>query len=299
MTRDDVCYCIVNGKFSSSRFRSMKRQTDDDTTPEEAYLIFHCLSNIPVCSCGKKLTFRSFNVGYSKFCSRKCANTDKEQIKRQNNSKNFCEIGRKISDMWSNKTHDEMCEKESKRKDTLLERYGDENYNNRQQFKETSLERYGVDNPMKNKDVCDGVMETQRRLYNGPFHPKKTAETNLRRYGVRYPAQSKDVRDKLSKTKRDKYKDSKNDIVGVVYFIRMGDIIKVGVSEDGNFKSRLRALQRSYSEDIEVIKVIESEDVYNLESRYHQKFDEYNIVLEEGTGRTEWFSLDILTMIDT
>lgn len=65
---------------------------------------------------------------------------------------------------------------------------------------------------------------------------------------------------------RDHFKSSSEP---VVYFIRMGDLIKIGTS--ANFLSRVKSLRSQYSGQLTVIAT--TTGYFNVEQRYHEKFE--------------------------
>ena len=290
--KKDIERCFVNGKFANRTFYKMKQDKNMlNFTTEDAYLIFYNIEK-PKCYCGNYLKFRSFNVGYSSFCSNKCSNNDETVKIKQKENYDTTKAGAKISKKWSERSPEQIAKIQLKQKQTKLEIYGDENYNNRPKFKETCLERYGVENPMMLEDISNKTMKTQHALYGGVFNPSKFKETCLERYGVDIPLKNKDVAKNFSKLLSRKYGGTKSKVKGVVYFLESEKYIKIGCS--ASFKSRLKVLEKEYG-SLKIIKVIHTEDMYRLESIIHQTYDEYNIVLEEGSGRTEWFKKDILT----
>ena len=89
LDREEIEKCIINGKFASRTF--YKKKNDNgfaNMTSEDAYIIYNDIEK-PKCSCGNDLIFRSFNVGFSKFCSNYCSNNDKDVIAKQQQNKDW------------------------------------------------------------------------------------------------------------------------------------------------------------------------------------------------------------------
>lgn len=138
---------------------------------EKLYWYIHNIKEIPKCTCGKPLKFRSFKIGYSEFCSAKCSNSNSEKIKK---TKNTCQERYRSSSPAGNK------DIQNKIRKTCLEKYGVDNYlkishrtgslseESKQKMKETCIERYGVDNVMKLPEYQD--------IVNGNKDYKKLSE---------------------------------------------------------------------------------------------------------------------------
>jgi len=116
------------------------------------------------------------NNGKSKYCSRKCYNTDKRNKKYEERTCKICdnsfEVRKKdkkqmCSDSCRNvysssKERNEKMMETSKK--TCLEKYGTETYFNSDEFKEkknkTNIVRYGHIHPMKNKTISENLSKT-------------------------------------------------------------------------------------------------------------------------------------------
>ena len=74
---------------------------------------------------------------------------------------------------------------------------------------------------------------------------------------------------------------------GNIYIIRAGQTnnYKIGVANDVGF--RIKNMQTSHYELLEVVRTFYNENVYNLEKRLHQKFRDKGKHI-----RGEWFNLD-------
>ena len=297
LTREEIEKCIFNGKFASRTFYKKKMESGFEfMTAEDAFLVYHNTS-IPQCYCGSPLKFRSFNVGYSLFCSNKCSNNDRDVIIKQTQNKDWDSIRINLSQSWAMKPDKEKMEIIEKSKNTKLEKYGDVNYNNREKCKDTCIQKYGVDNPQKVKEINDKTVKTQIELYGGVFNPTQFKLTNIEKYGTEYPMQNRTVANAFAKNLAEKYKDGFSNISGVVYVIESSEYIKIGASR--NFNKRFHILEKEYG-SLNILKLFDTNYTFELESILHNTFDKYRVVLDKGTGRTEWFTKDILDefMID-
>lgn len=292
MTKEQIHRCIINDKFAGKTFYKMKVDINRlDITAKDAYLIYYDMSE-PECYCGNKLKFRSFNVGFSSFCSNKCSNNDETVIRKQKENYNYKSAKIKSAITIAKRSPEENENIKKKIKQTKFENYGDENYNNRQQAKETCLEKYGVDNVQKVKEINNRTIATQTERYGGVFNPEKVKRTNIERYGVEYPMQNKIIANEFSKNMSRKYNGTNLNRDGFVYIIESSDYIKIGVTN--NIESRLKVLRKHYG-DLKILKIFETNYTYELEKILHETYNKYNIILETGSGRTEWFTKDILT----
>ena len=305
MTKDDIESCIiVNTGFCSSKFRSIKKKKGITLTPLEAFLIYHEIEH-PSCYCGKPTKFKSFNVGFQTHCCAKCSNKSKEKIEKsisthKNRSEEDKEKTRiKIKQTFEMKTTEEKELIKLKYKKSIENKSEEEKELTKKKRKETCLIKYGFDNHMKNKEISNKSVQTQIELYGGCFNPKKVKETNLSKYGVEHPISTQEVKNKLSKTLRKFYNGTKSKLEGTVYFLELNDLIKIGVSSKNNFKKRYNILCRNYDAKLNIIKLIETDDIYKLEKYYHELFNDYNVILPDGEGKTEWFSNEIIAMINS
>ncbi len=147
-----------------------------------------------VCSGNTKFDFRHFN--YFTYCSPKCSN--RSPIVRQKiietNIKNFGVINntkldyyKKLnSNIWKNKSKEELFIINEKSKKTSMNRYNVDNPAKseiiKQKMKDTCLKNYGVEYSLNRKDVIE-----------------KRKQTNLRIYGVENVFQNKEIKGKIRK----------------------------------------------------------------------------------------------------
>lgn len=274
------------------------------------YDIINDITEHPKCYCGKNVKFRSIFGGYQEFCSNKCQVLHLHQSQKENG--------------WFFKSEESL----EKIKDTNLKKYGVEYpfqlKEIQDKINETNIEKYGVKRPCMLKEYSEKVSISLNNLTTEEWKKIifKRKETLLIRYGVDSYTKTEEYSIKRKETcierygvthwmKLDKYKElfktlsSKGkseyykqflnelgtDITGVVYIIEFKDNIKIGFTT--NFEERSKGLKGDFG-DFEVLKLIETDECFKLERELHKLCDEYNIILEAGCGRTEFFSKEIL-----
>lgn len=177
---------------------------EDCTLQAKMYMFLHNIDTIPVCkTCGKQLRFFSPSKGFGKYCSSKCAMSDKEHIEKQ---KNTC------LEKYGSKNNINKC------RETKKQRYGDCNYNNSEKSKSTCLERYGVDNPQKYLPIQEKTKKTNKDRYGSEYvltsefflknkkdFEEKSKSTCLERYGVESVMMSDEIKEKVKQTCISKY----------------------------------------------------------------------------------------------
>lgn len=128
-------------------------------------------------------------------------------------------------------------------------------------------------------------------LYSCAEIIEKSKQTRFKKYGDRNYCNKEQV----SKTKRDFFNSSKLGIRGYVYVMSFSnhDYIKIGVSI--NPEQRLKDLEKYYGVGV-LLSQQYTHNSYEDEKYFHKKYDEYNIVLPEGEGRTEFFDLSYIDM---
>lgn len=250
--------------------------TSRNSLRERVFCIEHGYEDFPKCPvCGSAVKWNKTSGNYPRCCSISCGqkNPSTRQIMATNS---FEKYGVKCPQQTS-------AVKE-RMKNTCLIRFGVEATFQSQQIKEkskqTNLEKYGVEHPKQLKWFNDEI-----------------EQNNLLKYGVPFPQQTKEIRDKISISLAKNYKSRRNeaddDYSGIVYFLYFPELeaVKIGLTAD--LKTRFKGLKKDFGE-FSVIKLIETEGCSKLESYFHEKFDEYRICLEEGSGRTEFFREEIL-----
>ena len=184
---------------------------------EKIFLYKNRLSDTGKCSvCGKPTKFINKTVGYSNYCSCKCANSDPQKIKKQqsttlqrygvlNISQNeqikkkkvdTCNLhydGGYSSKIIREKAAATCIEKHGdvnyrnieKSRHTRLDRYGSPAYTNREKAKATCMLHYGVVTPFGNDKIIQKSRETKQERYgNKNFVNSDSAkQTKLIRYG--------------------------------------------------------------------------------------------------------------------
>jgi hypothetical protein len=300
ITKDNVEHFFHNNKVVTKRL--CQYNIDDKykwckTKTESIYCIMNEVYNEPKCECGKPTKYLSYSVGYQKFCSNKCSNNDKTVIEKQSKNTNWKEMGKALSKTLSLKTTEEINTRILKAKQTKLKLYNDENYNNREQAIQTTFEKYGVKYVMQRDDFKDKVKNTQYLKYGGFFNPSQFTKTNIEKYGVEYPLQNKDVAKKFSKQLRVKYNADKckEGFVYIIYFKSI-NLVKIGVTS--NMKKRSKQLNKDFGE-FEILSITFFDDAYKEERKLHTLYDDYNVVLSEGVGKTEFFQHSIISKLMT
>jgi len=130
-------------------------------------------------NCGKPTKYISFNGGYSRYCSYKCAG---DSIETKNKIKNTKKLV-----------------------------YNDENYNNRIKAKKTCLKIYGVSNVSKNNDIKNKKVKTCLKNYGVKNYTitkefrERVKKTCIKKYGVDNPSKCEKFKEKRSKTIFDRY----------------------------------------------------------------------------------------------
>jgi hypothetical protein len=194
-----------------------------------------------------------------------------------------------------------------KMKQTNLEKYGVENISQtdeaKEKVKQTCQERYGVEYYLQTEEAKERAKQTFQERYGVEYISQseeireKIRITSQERYGVDNPSQSQEVKDKISISKVKHFQARRNDegtdYAGVVYILHFPQhsAVKIGLTAD--FNNRSKGLISDFGE-YNIINIIETESVFALESSLHEKFSEYRMCLEEGCGRTEFFSDEIL-----
>ena len=177
------------------------------TWTEKLYWYYHNIIAHPSCPiCGKHTKFKSLKLGYRKFCSAKCCNSDEEKKSR---------IKQTCLEKYGVKNPSQSESIKNKIKETNLERYGVEYPNKspeiQNKYKQTCLERYGVEKPLQSQEIQNKYKRTCLERYGveNPFRldviKDKIKETYLKRDGVEHPAQSQKIQDKMKQTCLDKY----------------------------------------------------------------------------------------------
>jgi ribosomal protein L37AE/L43A len=193
-------------------------------------------------------------------------------------------------------------EVQTKTKLTKLEKYGSETFVNPDKAKNTCLESYGVTHTSKLPENREGALQTNFERNGSRNYNNRAGSfvTCLERYGEINPSYSKQIRDIISIKIANNFQARRNiegtDYVGVVYILHFPQhkAVKIGLS--GDFEKRSKSLISDFGE-YTIVDIIETHECFKLESSLHEKFSEYRMCLDEGTGRTEFFSDEILEKI--
>lgn len=143
------------------------------------------------CLCKKDTKFKSFQVGFNKYCGTKCSNIDTagvraKALKHEIPDSNFwiekpCEHcgklfyslikrnGRFCSNKCSTKVTANDANRLQKIRKTKLERYGNETFVNPEKAKKTCLKKYGTDNASKTIEVINSIKRTNREKYGADW----------------------------------------------------------------------------------------------------------------------------------
>jgi len=145
---------------------------------EKFYLYENNIELPPICYCGNSLKFINMNIGYRKFCSRRCM-LDSDEVK-------------------------------NKRKSTCIYKYGvdnpSKNENIKNSVKETNKSKFGHDYPLQSPSILDNIRKKFIEKY-GVDNPSKIPEVRIKasktmveRYGVEHALNNNQLKDKMIKT---------------------------------------------------------------------------------------------------
>lgn len=172
----------------------------------------------------------------------------------------------------------------NKAKITKKCRYGSSSFVNLEKRDQTNLKRYG--------NVC---------VFNSDEVKDKIKNVLMERYGVESYARSSDFSEKMSIGRAKHFQLRRNeegtDYAGTVYILKFMDYnaFKIGLTSD--FEGRSKALRKDFG-DFEIIKLIDTDECFSLESYFHNQLDEFRICLSEGVGRTEFFSEGCISRLE-
>jgi len=180
--------------------------------------------------CNKTVGFRSFVVGFAKFCSAKCANVssapsrsvtkpinwdfwEEKSCKQCGNVFKSLKLRDQLycSNRCSCKVTSNEPERLKKIRKTKLERYGDATYVNSEKAKQTCLIKYGVDNSSKFPEIINRIKQSNQKHYGVDWswqanevknHIKETCQ---KKYGVDNISQSSVIKDRKIKAYYLKY----------------------------------------------------------------------------------------------
>ncbi len=267
---------------------------------QKIYHFLYDLKVLPTCiECSNLVNFkRPFSKGYSKFCSHKCQNNNKEVkdklkdtcIKKygvSNPSKSGEVISKRNNTMMerygvSNPL--QVNEFKEKQSNTIKEKYGVEHYSQTKEFSEKiktiSLEKHGVEHFAKSKEVKDKTEKTNIERYGSKssFSNKevqnKYKEIINKKYGVDNPFQSEEIKEKIKSEYIKKY--------GVEYTQQIDEI------KEKTKTTNLNKLISKYSNTEDFISFNESTDEFSI------KCNDCNIeyIIERALFRTRGYRND-------
>lgn len=160
----------------------------------------------------------------------------------------------------------------------------------KEKVQKTCLDRYGVTNVYQKQE--NNIKRKESLKNNKDDIINKRKKTNLEKYGD----ENFNNKELKSKNRRNFYNGSKKDIDGILYFFKIKNLIKIGVVEaKNNLDVRIKTMIKSYGE-CELLFNIETNDVYGEERYFHKYYDDKNIILESGPGRTEFFKIDLVEL---
>ena len=200
----------------SDFYQYIKDKYSDYSLSEGLYRFYNNITETPKCpTCGKDTKYGSITIGYSKYCSSKCANSnpDKKEKIKQTNLERYNGTG------FASKVLKDKCTQ------TLIDHYGVDSplrsSDIRSRVKETNKIRYGCEYGLQNEEVQQKISKSQIDRYGGRGFAssdiqEKAAQRCLERYGdrnfrndekrkatciehlgVEFPFQSKEIRDKV------------------------------------------------------------------------------------------------------
>jgi len=123
-------------------------------------ILWHAINNLPIplCKCGKTLSWHPDKNEYRQFCSRKCtALYSQDKIKATNIQKYGVDYYSKSTDFAK------------KIKQTSIEKFGEEHYSKTKEFKnsvkQTNLKKFGVEHPAQSDVIQTKMKETMLSRY--------------------------------------------------------------------------------------------------------------------------------------
>lgn len=195
------------------------------------YMYENNLIELPKCECGNDVKYLNMNIGFTKFCCRKCAYGSQETKKKR---KNTCikiygcdnpskaqEIKDKVKatnlEIFGVEYPLQSQEMVEKSKETCMKKYGVDNPSKVREIREkaenTMIEKFGVPHAMQNEKVKQDLKDFFTLKY-GVDNPlklritrKKAENTMIKKYGVPFVLQSNYLLDKIKNTIIEKYGD--------------------------------------------------------------------------------------------
>lgn len=147
---------------------------------EKTYLYYYNINKRPLCkTCNTPTHIKdSFKRGFSKYCSVKCMNSNKNRKELIKNN---------LLEKYGVESHNQLLDVKNKKINTYMKKYGVDNpmksdsvLKNR---KSLFLEKYGVDNPMKVDSVINKIKENVQNI--NEYNVKKTFERIPNNYKIK------------------------------------------------------------------------------------------------------------------
>ena len=154
----------------------------DITFSEKIYWYINNIKTYPLCpECGRRLKLINARVGYQKYCSKKCANSNIEKKALSDKI---------MKERWGG--------------------YGNASSAIREKIIKTNLERYGVEDTFQSKSIREQINKTILERYGGMGNAsevikEKVVKTNLERYGVDNYAKTSECHNKMKQTNLKRY----------------------------------------------------------------------------------------------
>lgn len=178
-----------------------------------------------------------------------------------------------------------------KSKKTKLIKHGDENFNNIEKQKSHRTKEWEILRGYKISNTKRQKSDDEKQK-----HIEKIKNTKLKRYGDEnfnnpvkmFQTKSNNISNGL------KYKHTIPNTLYIIYSKEL-NLIKIGVTS--NITRRLNEIKKDFKiTDIEKLNIIKYQNTVKLletENRLHKLFENYNIKLKEGGGKTEWYDIII------
>ena len=218
---ENMSFKMYSDKYISKHypefFEYLNNKYGSISIKEIIYLYFHQLDEPSRCKVSGKYTkLENFNIGYRKYCSSKCCNSDPDKIISTRNN---------IINKYGVENISQLETIKYKKKKTCLKNYGVENPSQsleiQNKIKQTNIERYGVEYAQQ-CDIIKNKFETTMIERYGVTHPSqsdivknKKKETCLKNYGVESPSQSDIVKSRQKEAFNRKYMEIHPDIIEI------------------------------------------------------------------------------------
>ena len=213
-----------------SKINDFCSNIEDISFKEKLWYWVNDIDNKFLCCCGNKTTFnKNWLDGYRKYCSPKCAQSDKltKEKRIKTNLEKYGVTNVAKSDLVKKKTEDTNLERyghkssfqnEEVRKkwsDNINNKYGVSHISQLDSVKDkrvnTNLEKYGVEHYTQTDEYREKTINTNLEKYGVEYYTQtdeykeKTINTNKEKYGVEHYSKTNEFRERISKTNKEKY----------------------------------------------------------------------------------------------